>query len=273
MKRPFVQLIVGIVVVVLGTSLLLSRRSTTIVSTEGSSTPSLRPSQYLKQAQAAYDQGQLLEARDLYKKAIEGTKDISTLKDIQSIIEDLNMSILFSPIIEEGSVIYVVQPNDSLSKIAKKFDTTVGFIKRINNLTSDVIIAGQKLKINTGNFSIIVDKSQNLLFLKRGDNVIKTYVISTGADNSTPIGTFEIVNKLKNPTWYKTGAVISPDNPENILGSRWMGFDIKGYGIHGTTEPEQLGKQVTLGCVRMRNDQVEELYDIVPIGTEVTVID
>jgi lipoprotein-anchoring transpeptidase ErfK/SrfK len=264
---------VGIVVVVLGISLLLSRKSTTTVSSDGSSTPALRPSQYLQQAQTAYEEGQFLQARDLYKKALEGIKDAATLKGTQSIIEDLNMGILFSPIIEEDSVAYVVQPNDSLSKIAKEFNTTVGFIKRTNNLKSDVIIAGQKLKVNTGDFSVVVDKSQNLLFLKRGSNVIKTYVISTGADNSTPIGTFEIVNKLKNPTWYKTGAVISPDSPENILGSRWMGFDFKGYGIHGTTEPEQLGKQVTLGCVRMRNDQVEELYDILPIGTEVTVID
>ena len=190
MKKPLVQLIVGIIVVVLGTSLLLSRRSTTNVSTDRSSASSLRPSQYLKQAQAAYEQGQFLQARDLYKKALEGTKNADTLKDIQSTVEDLNMSILFSPIIEEDSIIYVIQPNDSLSKIAKRFNTTVGFIKRTNNLTSDVIIAGQKLKINTGDFSIVVDKSQNLLFLKRSGNVIKTYVVSTGEDNSTPIGTF-----------------------------------------------------------------------------------
>ena len=119
----------------------------------------------------------------------------------------------------------------------------------------------------------MVDKSQNTLTLKTQDEIIKTYIVSTGKDNSTPTGNFKIINKLKNPTWFKTGAVIPSDSPENILGSRWLGFNIKGYGIHGTTEPDNLGKQVTSGCIRMKNSEVEELYDIVPEGTEVIIVD
>jgi lipoprotein-anchoring transpeptidase ErfK/SrfK len=52
-----------------------------------------------------------------------------------------------------------------------------------------------------------------------------------------------------------------------------MGFDITGYGIHGTTEPDKIGQQVTAGCVRMRNEEVEELYTLIPVGTEVTIQD
>jgi lipoprotein-anchoring transpeptidase ErfK/SrfK len=52
-----------------------------------------------------------------------------------------------------------------------------------------------------------------------------------------------------------------------------MGFDLPAYGIHGTTEPQSLGKQVTQGCVRMSNADVEQLFIIVPIGTEVTIVD
>jgi lipoprotein-anchoring transpeptidase ErfK/SrfK len=52
-----------------------------------------------------------------------------------------------------------------------------------------------------------------------------------------------------------------------------MGIDVPSYGIHGTTEPQSLGKQVTQGCVRMANPEVEELYTIVPLGTEVTIVD
>ena len=58
-----------------------------------------------------------------------------------------------------------------------------------------------------------------------------------------------------------------------LLGSRWLGFNMPGYGIHGTIEPETIGKQVTAGCVRMRNSDVEELYDILPLGTEVSIVD
>ncbi|MCU0666368.1 MAG: L,D-transpeptidase [Candidatus Omnitrophica bacterium] len=105
------------------------------------------------------------------------------------------------------------------------------------------------------------------------NEVVKTYTVSTGANNCTPVGTFKIVNKIVDPTWYKAGAVVASGAPENILGTRWMGLDLKSYGIHGTTEPKNLGKQVTAGCVRMANPEVEELYTIVPVGTEVTIVD
>ncbi|MBU2222104.1 MAG: L,D-transpeptidase, partial [Candidatus Omnitrophica bacterium] len=132
---------------------------------------------------------------------------------------------------------------------------------------------GRKIKVWTAPFSIVVDKSQNTLLLKTGEEVFKTYMASTGANNSTPVGIFKIVNKLPNPTWYKAGAVVPPGSPENVLGSRWLGFDLAGYGIHGTVEPESLGKQVTQGCVRLANPEVEELYTIVPVGAEVTIVD
>ena len=51
-----------------------------------------------------------------------------------------------------------------------------------------------------------------------------------------------------------------------------MGFDLKGYGIHGTVDPGSLGQQVTQGCVRMSNSDVEELFSIVPTKTEVTIV-
>ena len=97
--------------------------------------------------------------------------------------------------------------------------------------------------------------------------------MSTGKDNNTPIGNFKIVNKLVNPTWFRTGAVIPPDSPENILGSRWMGLSKKGYGIHGSTDETSIGKQVTQGCIRMKNKDVEELYIIVPQNAKVTIVD
>jgi len=227
----------------------------------------------LKEASDALLEGRILEAKDLYGKAMDGTQDPNSLKKIQEKIEEINIRIIFSPLLDFCSTKYEVKPQDALEKIAKKFNTTVNLIRRANNLTSDIIRAGQELKVSTCVFSIVVDKSQNLLFLKRNGEVVKTYVVSTGKDNSTPIGTFKIVNKLENPTWYKAGAVIPPDSPDNILGSRWLGFDLKGYGIHGTTEPNNLGEQVTLGCVRMKNQEVEELFDIVPLGTEVIIID
>jgi len=228
---------------------------------------------FLSEADLALEESNFIGAKKLYKESMSTITDINKLQEIQDKVDEINIKIIFSSVKDDCSLIYTVKSGDSLSKIAKKFNTTINLIKRANNLTSNIIKTGQTLKVNTCPFSVVVDKSQNLLFLKRKDEVIKTYLVATGKDNSTPIGEFKIVNKLEKPTWYKTGAVISPDSPENILGTRWMGFDLKGYGIHGTTEPKSLGSQVTLGCVRMKNQDVEEMFDIVPQGTEVIIID
>ena len=174
---------------------------------------------------------------------------------------------------DEHSVVYEIKSGDNLANIAKKHGVTVDLIKKVNGLEKDTIYPGKKLKIPTYKISLIVDKSQNVLILKGDEEVLKTYVVSTGLNNSTPVGVFKVTDKLLNPTWYKTGAVVPPDSPENVLGTRWMGINEKGYGIHGTTEPDKLGQQVTAGCVRMRNDEVEELYSLVPSGTEVTIVD
>ena len=191
----------------------------------------------------------------------------------QKKLEAINIKLLFSPALTPRSMSYQIKPGDTLSKIAKTFNTTVELIKKSNGIPNDKILPGRDIKVWNAPFTILVDKSQNILILKTDEEVIKTYIVSTGTDNSTPVGNFKITTKLVNPTWFKAGAVVPADSPENILGSRWMGFNLAGYGIHGTTEPEELGKQVTHGCVRMSNSDVEELYTIVPIGTEVTIVD
>ena len=227
----------------------------------------------IAQADAAFSKGDFTGARSAYERALNTAGDPAVLNKVKNKIETLNIDILFSPIIDDCSVRYIVKPKDTLINIARKFHTTVFLIKRANGLKSDIIHPKQKLKVNTCKFSIAVDKSQNLLFLKRNDEVIKTYLVSTGKNNSTPVGKFKVVNKLKNPVWFKAGAVVPPDSPDNVLGTRWIGLDAKGYGIHGNRDENEIGKQVTQGCIRMKNKDVEELYDIVPIGTEVIIVD
>lgn len=218
-------------------------------------------------------EGNLLQARSQLEDVFRDSEDLVILNRLKGTIEDLNIKILFSPTMDEYSALYIVQPNDALIKIARKFSTTVALIKKANGLTTDMIRPGQKLKVHNCDFSIVVDKSQNILFLKRNHKVIKTYLVSTGKNNTTPVGRFKIVNKLKHPTWFKTGAVVAPDSPDNELGTRWMGINEKGYGIHGTNSIDQIGMQVTQGCVRMKNSEIDELFNIVPLGTEVVIID
>ncbi len=227
----------------------------------------------ISQAVLFEKQGKFAEARDAYRKAYETYPDVSIVKIAKPKAEELGMKILFSPTVDAYSEGYIVQAGDSLAKIAKVFGTTIELIKRSNNLASDNIRQGKRLKVVTAKCSVIIDKSQNILLLKQNDGVINTYKVATGANNCTPAGTFNITTKLVDPVWYKTGAAVPPGSPENILGTRWMGLSKEGYGIHGTTDPSSLGKQATAGCVRMLTSDVEELYSILPEGTEVTIVD
>jgi lipoprotein-anchoring transpeptidase ErfK/SrfK len=227
-----------------------------------------------KQAQTLLGEGKMLEAKIALSQIINEHPDFKNIEQAEQDLYNLNMKILFSNTPTPKTVVHEVETGDTLGGIARQYNVTMDLIKASNSMTSDVVRVGQKLRIWTGKFSIMVNKGQNVLMLKSDEDIIKVYLVSTGANNSTPIGTFKVANKVENPVWYKdTGAVIPPESPQNALGSRWLGFDLKGYGIHGTVQPDKIGQQVTAGCVRMRNADVEELYKIVPYGTDVTIVD
>jgi len=226
-----------------------------------------------EQAKDLEAKGSFLNAQAMMRNIREKSNDPALVQKIDKDLMDLNLKILFSPLPTDDSTAYTVEPGDTLAKIAKKFNTTVPFIMRSNGLMSDIIREGQKLKISTAVYSVLVDYSDNKLFLKANGKIIKEYTVATGLNNSTPLGTFKIINKLKDPTWFKAGAVVPSGSPENILGTRWLGLSVAGYGIHGTTLPETIGQHATAGCIRMMMGDVEELYDILPVGAEVTIVD
>ena len=213
------------------------------------------------------------KAKELFQEIITNYPDYEGVENVQKDLEDINMKLISTGMKSPRVVIHKVEPGDSLVKIAKKYNTTIELIRKRNNLSSSTIRPGQQLSIYAGDFSVFVDKSQNILILKDGHQIVKVYHVSTGANNSTPAGDFKITSKLVDPVWFKSGAIIPAESPQNELGTRWLGFDIAGYGIHGTNQPDMIGKQATAGCVRMLNREVEELFDILPVGTKVTVAD
>ena len=220
------------------------------------------------------EQGDQAQARYYYRSLTSSFPEIEDADKILADIEELNMKMMQSRAITEDSIQYKVQPGDTLYGIAKKFNTTVELIKKTNNLSSDIIRVGQNLKVNISTFSILVDKYRNILVLKKNGEVFKTYMVATGKNNSTPVGTFTIVDKVIKPPWTKPGVgIVMPDSEEYELGERWMAISIQGYGIHGTNDPSSIGRQLTAGCVRMHNEDVIELYDIVPNGTVVEIVD
>lgn len=273
MKKRLIIIGIALIGVVVVAFLFIPRRGPESIKGEPYQRPFGSARLLYNEAEGFESEGDLLKAKKTYQKVLTEYPGSSLVKDARKKLDELNMRILFSPIPTENSIFYEVKPGDTLSKIAREYGTTVELIMKSNNLRDTIIRPMMQLKISTAKYSILIDKSQNILMLKGGDEVLKTYTVSTGANNSTPSGTYKIVNKLIDPTWYKAGAIVPPGSPENILGSRWIGIDLPGYGIHGTTDETSLGKYITKGCIRMRNQDIEELYSITPLKTEVIIID
>ncbi|MCL6446077.1 MAG: peptidoglycan-binding protein [Alicyclobacillus sp.] len=111
-----------------------------------------------------------------------------------------------------------------------------------------------------GRYHIVVDTHRNLLALYTDNRLTATYPVATGKPSTpTPVGDWVIIEKTP--------------NPGGSFGSAWMRLSIPngGYAIHGTNDPASIGKSVSHGCVRMRNEDATALYNTVPIGTLVTI--
>ena len=116
---------------------------------------------------------------------------------------------------------------------------------------------------------IVVSIPDRKLILIDNGRVSKTYAVAVGAPATpSPTGTFQVSTRVPDPAWYQPGKVVPP-GPGNPLGPRWIGLSQKGYGIHGTNSPRSIGKAKSHGCIRMRNSDIEELFELVDIGDAV----
>ena len=126
-----------------------------------------------------------------------------------------------------------------------------------------------------GPLRIEVNVSEYLLTVLKGGEVLRSFPIGLGSGGSTPMGTFQIANKISDPNWYRRGAVVPAGAPGNPLGASWMGLgdgaSASSYGIHPTADAASIGQAQSQGCVRMRPDDAETLFRLVPIGTPVLI--
>ena len=138
---------------------------------------------------------------------------------------------------------------------------------RLAALTSVMFLAvADALGQDENTRRIVVSIPDRKLALLENARVVKVYPTAVGATASpTPAGAFQITHRIPRPTWYTPGKVVGP-GPGNPLGTRWLGLSRKGYGIHGTNNPRSIGRRASHGCIRMRNSDVEELFELVAIG-------
>ena len=113
---------------------------------------------------------------------------------------------------------------------------------------------------------IIVSIADRRLVVVERDQILAAFPVAVGAPTSpSPVGTFTVINRVANPTYYRPGTVIPP-GPRNPIGTRWIGLSQKGYGIHGTDVPSSIGYAQSHGCIRLRNADVERLFEQVRDG-------
>ncbi len=118
---------------------------------------------------------------------------------------------------------------------------------------------------------ILVSIPDRKLAVIEHGKAIRTFRVSVGAPVSpSPTGQFRIVHRLANPTYYHPGVVI-PAGIDNPIGPRWIGLSKSGYGIHGTNQPESIGHAASHGCIRLRNRDIKQLFEMVRVGDVVEI--
>jgi lipoprotein-anchoring transpeptidase ErfK/SrfK len=136
--------------------------------------------------------------------------------------------------------------------------------RRNSALPADASITNQRNEL-------IVSIPDRKLALIENGRFVKVYSVAVGTPvTPSPTGRFRIANRIVKPTYYHQGIVIGPGRG-NPLGNRWMGLDLKGYGIHGTNEPDSIGHAASHGCIRMGRRDVEDLFSRVRVGDIVEI--
>jgi lipoprotein-anchoring transpeptidase ErfK/SrfK len=123
-----------------------------------------------------------------------------------------------------------------------------------------------------------VDRGSNTLHLYNGENLVRELGVATGQSAyPTPSGMWHIVTMQANPWWippnsaWAEGEKPVPPGPGNPLGTRWMGLDAAGVGLHGTPDAASIGYSASHGCIRMRIPDAEWLFTQVSVGTPVYI--
>lgn len=140
-------------------------------------------------------------------------------------------------------------------------------------LLSLLITGPAQAQLSADSTQLVINIPSRTIGLYVNNVLMKEYHVAIGKPSSpTPLGEYRIVDKEIDPWWFPPGMGYSvPSGPANPLGYRWMGFS-GNYGIHGTNAPGSIGSAVSNGCIRMYEEDVEELFALVPDNTPLNII-
>lgn len=165
---------------------------------------------------------------------------------------------------------HVVQPGDVLQNISKDYNVSWEYLAKLNRTEAKKIRPGQKLKVIRGPFSAVVDLSDMEMTVHSHGHFVAQFPVGIGRDHSSPTGTFKVLEKLRDPTYYGPDGVIEHDDPKNPLGEYWIDLG-EGIGIHGTIDQASIGKAESDGCIRLKDRDIADVFDLLTVGSEVLI--
>ncbi|MCU0863289.1 MAG: L,D-transpeptidase family protein [Planctomycetes bacterium] len=180
-----------------------------------------------------------------------------------------------------GARSYTIAKGDSLARIAQRFrkeglaveEGTLAVLNRISNPNS--IQVGQKIKVPVAPITAVLEKRSFGFAVYSGDQILRLYWVGHGANDRTPVTEFKVGDKQPQPAWTSPeGEVYGYGHPKNILGEYFIKFlheSYTGFGAHGTTLPDTIGTMSSMGCIRMYDADIAELFKILPRGAKVIV--
>jgi lipoprotein-anchoring transpeptidase ErfK/SrfK len=166
---------------------------------------------------------------------------------------------------------HIVEYGETLERIGRQYEVPWQYLAKLNSITPAKLQAGQQLKVVRGPFGAVVDLSTFTLTIHAHGWYVQDYRIGVGRDGKTPVGRFEVHEKLENPVWYDPdGGVVEADDPENPLGEYWLGLG-NHIGIHGTIDPATIGRAASRGCIHLGDKDIREVFELLGTGSEVTI--
>jgi len=184
---------------------------------------------------------------------------------------DHTASLIFTTTDRQFAEPHFVDYGETLESIAKQYDVPWMYLARLNRVTPEKLQAGQRLKIVRGPFGAVVDLDDFRLTVHAHGWYVHHYPIGIGRDEKTPTGEFTVKEKLENPTWYNPdGGVVDADDPDNPLGDYWIGLG-NHIGIHGTNDPESIGRAASRGCLHLNDEDIAEVFALLSVRSKVVI--
>ncbi len=168
---------------------------------------------------------------------------------------------------------YEVQPGERLESIGEKYQVPWQLLAKINGIADPAALQpGERLKVVRGPFEAVISLDRRELVLRTADGLYAgRFPIGLGAENPPQEGSFAVSDKVENPVYYGREKSIAAEDPANPLGERWIGLG-RQMAIHGTNDPQVVGRADLPGWISLREQDVEEVYDILSLGSRVTIV-